>query len=517
MALTDKEFNIFGWKITKKIGDPRDKVVDKNYETIAPEQTNDGATHIVDAGGLTGEYVNLDAGYGASDRDLILKYRGASNFPEVDLAINHIVNGAISSGLEGAPVKLDMQNNVDLSDDIKEKINDEFDKVLRLFKFNRRAEEYFRDWYIDGRIYFHVIVNDKKLSEGIKELRLLDPLSIKKVKEIKKEKLGEGNKQFERLKVIDEYFLYSDSNTISSQVAQRGVTQSLKIAKDAIVSATSGKTDETNMRIISHLHKALKAINNLKMLEDALVVYRIVRAPERRIFYIDTGNLPKTKAEQHVQSLMAKYRNKLVYDANSGEIKDDARHMSMLEDFWLPRTEGGRGTEVTTLGAGQSLGDIEDVIYFQRKMFKSLNIPTSRLEAENAFSVGRASEITRDEVNFQRYINNIRKNFSFILIDALRIQLLLKKVITRQEWSKLEEQISIDFIEDNYFSELKETEVLRERLEMIQSIEEYTGKYFSDNWVRKNILRQSDGEIEQMNKEIEQEKKDKGDDEDDDF
>ena len=431
-----------------------------------------------------------------------MKYRAAACQPECDMAINDIIDGAISSGASGSPVKLNL-SELDQPDAIKKKISGAFDRISKLFKLNSRAEELFRDWYIDGRIYFHVIVNDKKTKQGIKELRLIEPLHMKKVKEI--ETVFDQKHEIEIKRVKEEYYVYSEDPT------KKGNATGLKILPEAIIHGTSGLMDETNSKVLGYLHKALKPVNNLRMLEDSLVVYRVARAPERRIFYIDVGNLPKGKAESYVQNIMAKYRNKLTYDANSGELADETRTMSMLEDFWLPRMEGGRGTEISTLPGGENLGQIDDIIYFQRKLYKTLNVPSSRLEAESQFSLGRASEITRDEVKFQKFLDRLRKKFAAIFLQALRLELILTKVITEDDWAKFEECISVNFMEDNYFAELKEQEMLRERVDMLANLDEYSGKFFSNKWIRTNILKQSDDDIARIDAEI---KKEEDDDED---
>ena len=362
-----------------------------------------------------------------------------------------------------------------------------------------------KEWYIDGRLYFHVVVNEAGLGKGIKELRQIDPLHLKKVKEIKK--VLDPKTGAKIPKIVAEYYIYSEvgvtgaANSHGAGEANTGV----KIAKDAIVACPSGLFDCERNKIISHLHKSLKLVNQLRMMEDSLVMYRVSRAPERRIFYIDVGNLPKGKAEEYVQSIMSRFRNKLVYDSNTGEIRDDRRHMSMLEDFYLPRREGGRGTEITTLPGGENLGQIDDIEFFQKKLYRSLNVPIARLEQETNYAFGRPSEVSRDEVKFQKFINKLRKRFSFLLLDALRVQLILKGILKQSEWETIEEDILIDYIEDNYFSELKESEIVKERVETLNLMDEFVGKYYSRAWIRKNILRQSEEDIKEIDKEIEEE------------
>jgi hypothetical protein len=374
--------------------------------------------------------------------------------------------------------------------------------VLSLYNFNNNGESLFRQWYIDGRLYFHVIINDSQPKLGIKELRLVEPICMKKVKEV--QKVTDPKTRASIQKVVGEYYIYSEDYA-GSATADKTTNTSLngvKIAKDAIIDVSSGILDANKKKVVSHLHKALKPVNQLRMMEDSLVMYRVSRAPERRIFYIDVGNLPKGKAEEYVQGIMSKYRNKLVYDASTGDIKDDRRHMSMLEDFWLPRREGGRGTEITTLPGGENLGQIDDIIFFQKKLYKTLNVPVSRLDTEASFNIGRSSEISRDEVKFQKFIDRIRKKFSYILSEALRIQLVLKGIISQSDWEDIKEEIAFDFIEDNHFAELKENEVLRERIEMLDTLGEHVGKFYSTRWIRLNILRQSEEDIKKIDKEI---------------
>jgi hypothetical protein len=501
--------NLFGADLAKKVGSLDDKL-DVKYKSFAPRRDPEGSTS-VSVGGYYGQYVDIDGTSASSDHELIKKYREAAAQPECEHAINDIVDGAIVSDDTSTPIELNMQD-LDMPDSIKKQISEEFSKVCTLYKFNRRGADIFKEWYIDGRLYFHIIVNEGSLNKGIRELRQINPLHLRKVKEIKK--VLDPKTKIKIPKVVAEYYIYSEEsvNQGNSLISGGGTadyqSSGIKIAKDAIISCTSGIFDSSNEKVISHLHKAMKLVNQLRMMEDALVIYRLSRAPERRIFYIDVGNLPKGKAEEYVQSVMAKYRNKLVYDSSTGDIKDDTRHMSMLEDFYMPRREGGRGTEITTLPGGENLGQIEDVIFFQKKLYKALNVPISRLDPETNFAFGRATEVSRDEVKFQKFINRLRKSFSFLLLDALRTQLILKGIIKQAEWNEIEDSISIDYVEDNYFSELKEFEIIRERIEILNTISEFVGKYYSEKWVRNNILRQTDEDIERIDKEIEEEPSD---------
>ncbi len=483
---------LFGYQITKKVG-AKEVKREKEVVSFAPKPEDDGVAATVAAGGYYGQYVDLDGTATSSDRDLIVKYREAAQQPECDSAISDIVDAAIASAHKSAPAKIDL-TDLDLSDSIKKEITEEFNNILSLYK-----------------------IDDKNPKRGIVELRPIESLFMKKVKEIKK--VTDAKTDVTVQKVVNEYYVYSeDYSGVGAGVVgkqTREGTSGVKISKEAIINVTSGLLDATQKRVVSYLHKALKPVNQLRMMEDSLVMYRYSRAPERRIFYIDVGNLPKGKAEEYVQGIMNKYRNKLVYDAVTGDIKDDRRHMSMLEDFWLPRREGGRGTEITTLPGGENLGQIDDIIFFQKKLYKTLNVPLTRLEADDSFNLGRASEISRDEVKFQKFIDRIRKKFANILIEALRIQLILKGVITENDWNDMSEKLNVDFLEDNYFAELKEFEIMRERLDMASQMEDLVGKFVSKKYVRQTILKQSDEDIERLNTEIENESEDTEGEEDD--
>ena len=501
---------IFGYEINKKVASLEVKK-DKELKSFVAKRDEEGSSSVVTTGGYYGQYVDIDGLSANNEADLVIKYRESAAQPECDQAINDIVDGAISSSDDKGTAELNM-NDLDMPSNIKKQILEEFDKVLGLYQFNRRAAEMFKDWYVDGRLYFHVVTDEKNFNKGIRELRQINPLYLKKVKEVKKvldEKTG-----VKLPKVIAEYYIYSEG--IYGGETSGDATSGIKIAKEAIVSCPSGLLDERQERVIGYLHKSVKLVNQLRMMEDALVMYRVSRAPERRIFYIDVGNLPKGKAEEYVQTVMAKYRNKLVYDSSTGEIRDDRRHMSMLEDFYMPRREGGRGTEITTLPGGENLGQIDDVLFFQKKLYRSLNVPIARLEQETGYAFGRPSEVSREEVKFQKFVDKLRKKFSYVLLDALRIQLILKGVIKQAEWNSIQENIAIDFIEDNYFSELKESEIIKERIETVNLMDEFVGKYYSKAWIRRNILQQNDEEIEKMDQEIKDEAEEEGG-EDDEF
>jgi hypothetical protein len=487
---------IFGYEISKKVAKKEKEII-----SPIPKINDDGGATVTVGGGYYGQYVDLSGTDTVSDHELIIKYREASQQPECDAAISDIVDGALASGDTSSPIDLAMQD-LDQPEKVKNQILAEFNKVLQLYKFNHRAEDYFRNWYVDGKIYFNVIIDPQNPQRGIVELRPVDATHISKVKEI--QKVTDPKTKVEYEKLVDEYYVYSPTmNNVEK-------TSGIKFSKDAIIQVNSGLFDASRTRVISHLHKAMKLVNQLRYMEDSLVVYRVSRAPERRIFYIDVGNLPKGKAEEYVQQVVSRYRNKMVYDATTGNVSDDRRHMSMLEDFYLPRREGGRGTEITTLSGGENLGQIEDVQFFQRKLYRALNVPVARLEQESSFTIGRASEISREEVKFQKFIDRLRKRFSTMIIEALRIQLILKGVITEQDWELMEEQINVDFLEDSYFSELKEFEILRERLEMAQQMEDLVGKYVSNKYIRQVVLKQSDEDIMKLNQEIEEEKPEEG-------
>jgi hypothetical protein len=483
---------LFGFEIKRK----SEEAEEKKKVSFVPKENEDGAG-VVTAGGYFGSYVDLDGTAAKTDADLILKYRQIAEHPECDAAIEDIVNEAIVSDEDSTPVDIIM-DDLEQPDKVKKLIKESFDEVTSLLNFNQNGHEIFRKWYVDGRLFYHIIVDEKNTKKGILELRPIDPTKIRKVREVKKDKRDQAT-GMAMISGSEEYFVYQDMTNGKS-------TQALKISKDAICYTTSGLLDSSRKRVLSHLQKALKPVNQLRMMEDSLVIYRLARAPERRIFYIDVGNLPKGKAEEYLRGVMSQYRNKLVYDAQTGEIKDDRKHMSMLEDFWLPRREGGRGTEISTLPGGENLGQIDDIVYFQKKLYKSLNVPVNRLEQESQFSMGRSSEITRDELKFQKFVNRLRKRFSLMFMDLLKTQLILKGIINREDWEDIKEQLAIDYIEDNHFSELKDSEMLRERLNTLQLMENYVGTYFSREWVKRNVLRMNDEEIDKMQEEMDEEK-----------
>jgi hypothetical protein len=491
---------LFGFTLGKKDIVQVEKPEQASF-TLPTEALDDGAVTITQNAHY-GTYVDLE-GSVRNELELITRYREMSNHPECDMAIDEIVNEAITHAGDGTVVDINM-DNLKQPESIKKKILEEFKNIQKMLNFSNLADDLFKRWYIDGRIYYQVIVNDKNPKDGIQELRYVDPRKIRKVREIQKDRDPKTGAQI--IKSTAEYYVYNDRGT-TTQTYTSGVNQGLRIAPETILNVNSGLMDAKNTFVISYLHKAIKSLNQLRMIEDAVVIYRLSRAPERRIFYIDVGNLPKGKAEQYMKSIMTQYRNKLVYDANTGEIRDERKHLSMLEDFWLPRREGGKGTEITTLPAGQNLGQMEDVVYFHKKLLNSLNVPISRLDPQGGgiMGIGRVSEVTRDEIKFSKFVARLRNKFSRIFDDALRIQLSLKGICTIEEWEEFKEAISYDFKKDNSFTEMRDAEIMRERILTATQIDPYIGRYYSSAWVKKNVLRMTQEEIDEMQKEIEAE------------
>ena len=476
-----------------------------------PPNNEDGSDHYLSSG-FFGSYVDIEGVY-RTEFDLIKRYREMALHPEADSAIEDIVNEAVVSDTNDTPVEIEL-SNLNASDGIKKKIRAEFKYILDLLDFDKKAHEIYRNWYIDGRLYYHKIIDLKNPQEGIQELRYIDALKIRYVRQMKKKdkdsrlaNIQSNNPMEYEFPEIEEYFVYNPKSVYpaNNPSSMTGGNKGIKIARDAITYCTSGLVDRNKGSTLSYLHKAIKSLNQLRMIEDSLVIYRLSRAPERRIFYIDVGNLPKQKAEQYLRDVMMRYRNKLVYDSATGEMRDDKKHMSMLEDFWLPRREGGRGTEISTLPGGQNLGEITDIKYFQEKLYRSLNVPTSRIGGEGGFNLGRSSEILRDEVKFSKFVGRLRKRFSAMFNDMLKTQLILKNVITPEDWEMMSEHIQYDFMYDNHFAELKEAELLNERLSMVQQAEPYVGKYFSQDYLRRKVLRQTDQEIIEQDELIEKE------------
>ena len=479
---------LFGFKF-EKIKDT------KSQEKFTVPPADDGAVEIA-GGGFFGQVLDVD-GRERSEVDLIRRYREISQQPECDSAIEDIVNEAIVSNERDQAVSI-VLDRLEYTKSIKEKIRKEFDTILSLLDFDVKGHDIFRRWYIDGRIFYHKVIDKKNPKAGVVEVRYIDPRKIRKVRQVNKDK--KPGSSMDIVKGVEDYFLYNDKGLNAGQM-----TEGIKIADDSITYVPSGLIDQNKGHVLSHLHKAIKPVNQLRMIEDSVVIYRISRAPERRIFYIDVGNLPKIKAEQYLKDVMNRYRNKLVYNASTGEIQDDRNHMSMLEDFWLPRREGGRGTEITTLQGGQNLGEIEDIKYFQNKLYRSLNVPISRMEAESGFSLGRSTEITRDELKFTKFVQRLRKRFTPIFTDMLKAQLILKGIVTIEDWDNMKEHIQYNFLQDGHFAELKKAELMQDRINNLGSIESYIGTFYSKEWVQKNVLNMTDAEMDEMQKQINRE------------
>jgi hypothetical protein len=495
---TPNKFSLFGFTISRQ----KDEEDELNQQSFTPPAQEDGALTITSAA-YYGTYVDLD-GTAKNEVELISRYREMAMQPEIESAIDDIVNEAICQDDDGKIIEI-VLDNLKQPEKIKNAIKGEFQTILRMMNYNNMAQDIFRRFYVDGRLFYHMIVDREKPQEGIKELRYVDPRRLRKVREIKKQK--DERTGAEVMRTVNEYYIYNDKVVTgsSSNFGPVGV----RITTDSIVNVVSGLMDSRRAVVLSYLHKAIKPLNQLRMIEDATVIYRISRAPERRIFYIDVGNLPKLKAEQYLRDIMVKYKNKLVYDANTGEVRDDRKFMSMMEDFWLPRREGGKGTEITTLPGGQNLGELEDVKYFEKKLYKALCVPISRLNPETSgFSLGRTGEITRDELKFSKFVDRLRNKFSEVFDQALRVQCVLKGICTSEEWDLFKENIHYDFIKDNNFSELKDAELMTNRLQLLASVDPYTGRYFSQAWIQRNVLRMNDDEIAEMESEMEQEKAD---------
>lgn len=487
---------LFGFELKRATGEQK-----KQLPSIVPPVDEDGAGYVTASGSHWGQYIDFDGDNSKDAVELIKRYRAVSMHPEVDMAIDEIVNEAITTSELEAPVKLNLDHVEELSDSIKKQINEEFDSILDMLNFTDYGSDIFKRWYIDGRMVHHLIVNEANMKEGIQEIRPIDALKVRKVKEITKKKDPKTGASI--VEKVNEFYIYEEKPGVANSSA-------VKISNDAISYVTSGLTEESRSKVVSYLHKALKPINQLRMMEDSLVIYRLARAPERRIFYVDVGNLPRGKAEEYMKSIMTRYKNKIVYDATTGEIKDDRKHMSMLEDFWLPRREGGKGTEITTLPGGDNLGQIDDIVYFQKRLYRALNVPVNRLEQESQFSLGRSSEISRDELKFQKFIDRLRRRFSSLFLNILKKQLILKNIITEDDWNEWKSNIIVDFVRDNHFTELKENELLSGRLQILDQMQQYTGEYFSKEWIMKNVLRFDDDQIKKMQEEIEEEKPEEG-------
>ena len=499
---------LFGFSI-----DDSDDKLSPSAVSPVPPNNEDGVDHYMSSG-FFGSYVDIEGVY-KTEFDLIKRYREMALHPECDTAIEDIVNEAIVSDTNDSPIEIEL-SNLNASDGIKKKIREEFKYILDLLDFDKKSHEIYRNWYVDGRLYYHKIIDLKNPQEGIQELRYIDAMKMRYIRQQKKKEKSQYDRVMSKnlrdqnpmdydFPELEEYFIYNPKSTGTGNPMQTNATRGIKIAKDSITYCTSGLVDRNKGTTLSYLHKSIKALNQLRMIEDSLVIYRLSRAPERRIFYIDVGNLPKVKAEQYLRDVMMRYRNKLVYDASTGEIRDDKKFMSMLEDFWLPRREGGRGTEITTLPGGQNLGEITDIEYFKKKLYRALNVPPSRMDGEGGFNLGRSSEILRDELKFTKFVARLRKRFSNMFNDMLRTQLILKNIVTPEDWEVMSEHIQYDFLYDNHFSELKESELMQERLGLVETAQPYVGKYYSQDYVRRKILRQTDEEILEQDQLIEAE------------
>jgi hypothetical protein len=502
---------LFGFEIKRA----NDAIPEANLDVFSPPVTDDGAL-VVAAGGVYGTVIDLDGSL-KSEFDLVTRYREMALQPEVELAIDDIINEAITTELEEQTIKINLAE-VDVPVRVKKAIQDEFEYIKKLLDFNNQSYEIFKRWYVDGRLYYHAVIDKTNPNDGIQELRYVDPRKIRKVREVKKKKQSAAVENSQnKPNTIDtaaEYYVYNEKGFApanpTSGYSPTATTQGLRIAKDSILHVTSGLLDKTNSLVLSYLHKVIKPLNNLRALEDAAVIYRISRAPERRIFYIDVGNLPKMKAEQYLKDMMTRHKNKIVYDASTGELRDDRKFMTMLEDYWLPRREGNRGTEITTLPAGQNLGQMGDIEYFQQKLYKSLNVPISRMQQDASYSMGRATEISRDEVKFAKFVDRLRLKFSQLFLKALEKQLVLKSIITLEEWKDISSKIKIIYSSDNLFAELKNIEIMKERMGLIQLIQQNNAinTYYSNRWVRTNVLKQTEEEINGLDQEIQQEASD---------
>jgi hypothetical protein len=512
---------LFGFEIKRK----SEEDAKNTQKSFVEKNEDDGAVSVTSSipggGAAISTYIDLE-GSAKSEAELVQRYRSMLQHPEIETAVDDIVNEMINIGSDEVPIKC-VTDDLKFSDSTKKKIREEFDTILSLLDFSNSGYEILTKWYVDGRLNYHIIIDEEKTKDGIKELRYIDPRKIRLVREYDRERLNNSDYTGYRKKIKNEYYIYTENgfNNYSKKLnngLENNTIGGLKIAKDSIATCNSGLLNENNTLVISHLHKAFKPLNQLRKMEDASLIYRISRAPERRVFYIDVGNLPKAKAEQYLRSMMVEHKNRLVYDAETGEIKDDRRHMTMTDDFWLPRREGGRGTEITTLPGGQNLGEMEDILYFQKKLYKALKVPLTRMEPESGFALGRASEISRDEVKFSKFVTRLRSKFSTLFDNLLEKQLILKGIINENEWQTIKNIIRYDFIIDNHFQELKQSEILRERVNLLRDLDEYVGVYYSKDWVRRSVLKMNDDDIKEQAELIEKEKKEEPDDEtDDDF
>ena len=495
--MADNSLKLFGFEI--KRANSSEKAQQK-IKSVVPATDDDGAGYITASGSHFGQYLDIDGSSAKDNYQMIRKYRGVAVHPEVDNAIEDIVNESIVGSDDADPISLTLED-VDFPENIKKQVQEEFSNILGMLNFEENGHDIFRRWYVDGRLYHHLVVDEKNEKAGIQDIRFIDAMKIRKMKEVKKKKDPLTNADI--VDSVNEYYVYQEKPGQQKDA--------VKFTLDSISYVTSGLLDETRKKVVSHLHKCIKPINQLRMMEDSLVIYRLARAPERRIFYIDVGNLPKGKAEEYMKNIMTKYRNKLVYDAQNGELRDDRKHMSMLEDFWLPRREGGRGTEISTLPGGENLGQIDDIVYFQKRVYRALNVPINRLEQEAQFSLGRTTEISRDEVKFQKFIDRLRKKFSHLFLNILKKQLILKKIITDSDWDNHKMHFKIDYARDNYFAESKESEILKERIQTLDMMQQYVGEYYTKDWVMRNVLKFSEEDMKNMEQDVEDENEEKAD------
>ena len=482
---------LFGFELKRQNANKAAEKESEKLKSIVAPTDEDGAGYVTASGSHYGQYIDMEGSQAKDNQQLIMKYRGVAQHPEVDAAVEDIVNESIIGSEMDISCEINL-DKVEAPNNIKKQMTEEFNNIYGMLKFTDLGHDIFRSFYVDGRIYHHLVVNESNLKAGIQEIRTIDAAKIRKVKEVKhkKDQLT-GAKIVEK---VSEFYIYQEKS---------GTNQGVKLSPDSVSYVSSGLLDPSKKQVVSYLHKALKPINQLRMMEDSLVIYRLARAPERRIFYIDVGNMPRNKSEAYMRDIMARYRNKIVYDSSTGQLKDDRKHMSMLEDFWLPRREGGRGTEISTLPGGENLGQIDDIIYFQKRLYRSLNVPVNRLEQENQFSLGRSTEISRDEVKFQKFIDRLRKRFATLFTGILKKQLILKGVITEQDWDEWKSFITVDFQRDNHFTELKNSELLQNRLQTLDQVSQYVGEYFSREWAMKNVMMFSDEDIEEMKQQVE--------------
>ena len=499
MAEDNRGFRVFGFEIRRQDTSVEDA---QKKPSVVPPNDEDGAGYVTAAGTHYGQYINIDGDDAKDNYQLVMKYRGLAMHPEVDAAVEDIVNEAIAGDTQKQNVDITM-DNLRVQDKLKDIIKEEFDNIVAMLNFNENGHDIFRRWYVDGRLYHHLVIDETNVQQGIQEIRHIDAAKMRKVKQVKKKKDPASGADL--IEKVDEYYIFQDKAGGQNTGIVGGYGSGVRMSLDSVSYVTSGLLDEGRKKVISYMHKAIKPLNQLRMMEDSLVIYRLARAPERRIFYIDVGNLPRGKAEQYMKDIMTRYRNKLVYDSKTGEIKDDRKHQSLLEDFWLPRREGGKGTEIGTLPGGDNLGQIDDIIYFQKRLYKALNVPLNRLAEEQPFTLGRTTEVSRDELKFQKFIDRLRSRFATLFKNILKTQLILKGIILEEDWHWMKNDINVDYVRDNHFSELKDMEIMRERIDTLNAVSSYAGVFFSKNWIMKNILQLNDEDIQNMAAELQAE------------